>query len=37
MSRPIKKTVMSMEALGSGAGLAILAALLFGAGPTATA
>lgn len=31
MSRPIKKTVMSMEALGSGAGLAILSALLFGA------
>lgn len=31
MNPPIKKTVMSMEALSSGAGLAILSALLFGA------
>jgi drug/metabolite transporter (DMT)-like permease len=31
MSSPVKKILVSMEALGSGAGLAILSALLFGA------
>ena len=30
MHHPIRKTVMSMEALSSGAGLAIVSALLFG-------